>query len=64
MRRAVLSLQHMPHRCPPAPERELFEMDLRQLLESSYRILFTISGQTVRILHIRHTAQAWMEGDG
>ena len=62
MRRAVLSLQDMPQRCSPAPERELFEMELRQLLEGSYRILFTISGQTVRVLHIRHSARAPLEG--
>lgn len=57
MRRAVRSLRDMPERCAYAPERDLFELELRQLLEGSYRIIFTIEGQTVRVLHIRHAAR-------
>ena len=58
MRRAVRSLRDMPERCAFAPERDLFELELRQLLEGSYRIIFTIEGHTVRVLHIRHSARA------
>jgi hypothetical protein len=55
----------MPKRCPLARENEYFSREIRQLLygrgRNSYRILFTIvEGEdvsTVRILHIRHTAQ-------
>ncbi len=55
----------MPKRCPLARENEYFSQEIRQLLygrgRNSYRILFTIlegtEVSTVRILHIRHSAQ-------
>lgn len=55
----------MPKRCPLARENEYFSKEIRQLLygqgRNSYRILFTIVEEpelsTVRILHIRHSAQ-------
>ena len=63
--KAINSLSEMPKRCPLARENEHFSLEIRQLIygrgQSSYRILFTvIEGKelsTVRILHIRHTAQ-------
>lgn len=64
MRRAVLSLRDMPQRCAFAPEKDLFELELRQLLEGSYRILFHIEGKTVRVLHIRHSARQLLESSG
>jgi len=57
MRRAVLSLREMPQRCAFAPEKELFVLELRQLIEGSYRIVFHIDRKTVRVLHIRHSAR-------
>jgi plasmid stabilization system protein ParE len=57
MRRAVLSLREMPQRCAFAPEKDLFGLELRQLLEGSYRILFHVEGKSVRVLHIRHSAR-------
>ena len=57
MRHAVLSLREMPQRCALAPESNLFEAEIRQLLQGSHRILFTIAGRTVRVLHIRHASQ-------
>lgn len=58
---AIDSLKTFPARCPRAPEDRFFPQEIRQLLYgkggSIYRILFTITGDTVSVLHIRHSAQ-------
>jgi len=55
---ALLSLSEMPHRCPLAPENKDFPYEVRQLVYGrtphSYRVLFTIDGDSVIIVHIRH----------
>jgi plasmid stabilization system protein ParE len=52
------SLAEFPDRCPLAPESARFPFDVRQLFYGRkpqiYRILFTISGDVVNVLHIRH----------
>jgi plasmid stabilization system protein ParE len=54
---AIHSLATFPERCPLAPENARFPYEVRQLLYGRrphvYRILFTIEGDTVRVLHIR-----------
>lgn len=58
---AIDSLSAMPLRCPLAPENATFPFEIRQLLYGRkghvYRILFTISGDVVIVLHIRHGRQ-------
>ena len=58
LRQAVASLAQTPRRCPLAPENERFPFEVRQLLYGHrahrYRVLFTIEGDTVTVLHIRH----------
>jgi plasmid stabilization system protein ParE len=58
MEQAIESLATFPERCPLAPENTRFPFEVRQLLYGRkphvYRILFTIKGDTVHILHIRH----------
>jgi len=55
---AISSLATFPERCPLAPETVRFPFEVRQLLYGRkphvYRILFTIQGDTVNVLHIRH----------
>jgi plasmid stabilization system protein ParE len=55
---AIASLATSPARCPLAPENADFPYEVRHLLYGRkphvYRILFTIKGNTVSILHIRH----------
>jgi len=55
---AIASLDRFPERCALAPETLRFPFEVRQLLYGRkphvYRILFTIQGDTVNILHIRH----------
>ena len=55
---AIYSLAEMPSRCGFAPENEEAGFEVRQLLygrrRHSYRILFTISGETVTVLHVYH----------
>ena len=61
----IASLQEKPQRRALASDNEAFSEQVRQLLygksRNTYRILFTILEQhevsTVRILHIRHSAQ-------
>lgn len=58
LEQAIASLAIFPRRCGFAPENVAFPFELRQLLFGRkphvYRILFTIDGDTVYILHIRH----------
>jgi len=54
---AIQTLRDFPNRCPLAPENDVFEVEIRQLLFRAFRILFTVDGDTVRILHVRHGAQ-------
>jgi len=55
---AIASLSALPERYPLAPENARFPFEVRQLLYGRkphvYRILFTIEGEMVKILHIRH----------
>ena len=58
---ACLTLETFPERSPLATESKTFEREIRQLIygkgHHAYRILFDVSGRTVRILHIRHGAR-------
>jgi plasmid stabilization system protein ParE len=55
---AIASLAEFPERCPLAPESAVFPFEVHHLLYGHpphvYRILFTIEGNTVYVLHIRH----------
>jgi plasmid stabilization system protein ParE len=53
---AAQALEEFPHRCPLAPESGA-ELEIRQLIYRRYRVLFTVAGDTVYILHIRHSAR-------
>ena len=58
---AINSLRTFPRRCSLAPENEFFTQEIRQLLYGKgrirYRVLFTIKGDAVSVLHIRHGAR-------
>lgn len=58
LRSAISSLATFPSRCSLAPENLDSPIELRQLLYGTrphvYRILFTIEGSVVQVLHIRH----------
>ncbi len=58
---ALLSLAEHPERCPLAAEDRRLYCGLRQLLfgkrANTYRVLFTISESTVRILAIRRASR-------
>jgi plasmid stabilization system protein ParE len=55
---AIDSLSTFPKRCPVAPENAKTPFELRQLVYGRkphfYRILFTIEGDVVYVLRIRH----------
>ncbi len=58
LRKAVEGLAILPTRYPLAPENAGFSFEVRQLLYGGkphvYRILFTVEGETVFVLHLRH----------
>jgi plasmid stabilization system protein ParE len=65
---AIRSLAASPDRCPSAYEAADLGLDLRELLygrrRNVYRIVFTIVGQRVNVLRVRHAAQdRLMPGD-
>ena len=63
----LASLTTFPDRCGLAPENDAVEPEIRQFLygrrSGTYRALFTIIGNEVRILHIRHAARPTMSGE-
>lgn len=62
----LMSLERLPQRCGFAREHERFPCELRQILygrKRTYRALFTIRGNRVVILTIRHTARAEVTPD-
>jgi len=59
----IESLSTSPARCPFAPERETFSLEIRHLLFEKYRILFIIEDEFVYVLRVRHGAQDTLEPD-
>lgn len=57
LEQAIETLEAMPRRCAVAPESSYFELEIRQLLVDPYRILFTIAGKEVHVLHVRHASR-------
>jgi plasmid stabilization system protein ParE len=60
------SLSRFPNRCPRAREADDVKEDVRQFLYGKrrgiYRILFTVRGDVVYVLHVRHGARERMKG--
>jgi plasmid stabilization system protein ParE len=58
LKEAIASLADLPARCRLAPENASVPFEMRQLLYGHrphiYRILFTIEGEVVYVLRIRH----------
>jgi plasmid stabilization system protein ParE len=58
LKEAIASLAELPRRCALAPENASVPFEMRQLLYGHkphiYRILFTIEGEAVYVLRIRH----------
>ena len=58
LKEALESLSEFPHRCPLAPDNADSPFEARELIYGRrphlYRILFTIEGDSVIVLHIRH----------
>jgi toxin ParE1/3/4 len=58
LQKAIATLADLPTRCPLAPESTASPVAVRQLLYGHkphvYRVLFTIDGDAVVILHIWH----------
>jgi plasmid stabilization system protein ParE len=55
------SLESLLERCAIAPESNFFKTEIREIFhgrrQHRYRILFTVSGNTVYVLHVRHGAR-------
>jgi plasmid stabilization system protein ParE len=55
------SLEIFPLRCPLAPESKFLNLEIREIFhgrrQHKYRILFSVTEQEVRILHVRHGAR-------
>jgi plasmid stabilization system protein ParE len=64
---AIYSLEDFPERCPLAEESKAFDVEIRQLVYGkrvgAYRILFTIVGDAVHILHVRHGRRKRLRGE-
>src|SRR5438874_1013221 len=61
IRAEIDTLKVSPTRCPIDPDSAVYGEEVRMLLygkrHGKYRILFTIRGDTVRVLAVRHSAQ-------
>ena len=68
LKEQIESLQHFPKRFRLAPENGLWgKEEIRQLLSlkypSPYRVLFTVEGDTIQILNIRHGKRRFLYED-
>lgn len=57
LERRVASLVSFPERCPLAPESAAFGQEIRHPIFGNYRLLFTVTGRVVYVLHVRHAAR-------
>ncbi|MBF0624818.1 MAG: type II toxin-antitoxin system RelE/ParE family toxin [Magnetococcales bacterium] len=60
IRSRVTGLETLPESHAIAPESEAFECDIRQLLVgrgTSWRVFYTVDGDQVQVLHVRHGRQ-------
>jgi len=57
IREAIRDLASSAEECGPAYEDSFFAEKIRHRLHGSYKILFTIRGDLVHILYIRHQSQ-------
>ena len=48
-----LRLTSIPLSCPLAPESDDLGIEVRQLIEQRYRVLFIVENKTAMILHVR-----------
>ena len=46
-------LTSVPLACPLAPESRELSVSIRHLIVGRYRVIFTVDGRTVTILHVR-----------
>ena len=53
MIRQIKTLAALPERCSIAPECDEFAETVRHLIVGRYRILFTVRGKQVHVLHVR-----------
>ena len=53
LRNAIDSLSTYPNRGPLALENDEFVEEIRQLIVGRYRVLYTVSSESVHILHVR-----------
>jgi len=60
---AADTLSRFPDGCGLALENEFVDFEVRQKLYGNYRILFTIDGNRVIVLHVRHGARRTMSPD-
>jgi plasmid stabilization system protein ParE len=51
--KAIKTLAEFPERQPIAPENDEFDEEIRQMVYGRYRVLFTIRGNKVAVLHCR-----------
>jgi plasmid stabilization system protein ParE len=51
------TLSRFPEGCGLALENDFVNFEVRQKLYGSYRILFTIDGHRVIVMHVRHAAR-------
>lgn len=59
---ALATLREFPARCGFAREQGGRARTVRQLIYTSYRVLFTIRGRVVIVIHVRHAARADLPG--
>jgi len=61
LRAKLQTLGTLPHRCPIDPDSEFYGEEVRVLPHGKrggvYPVLFTIRGETVHILSVRHSSQ-------
>lgn len=63
LQQRLRSLERQPEAFGFAPENQDAKADIRQRLYGQYRILYTIRGETVFVLTVRHGARTFLTGE-
>ena len=53
LRAEIFKLSTLPERHSLAPESSAFEQPIRQIIVGRYRVLFSVEGNKVLVLHVR-----------
>lgn len=57
--RMIEALEYLPRRFPIAPESRRYKRELRHVVVSSFRVIYEVREETIRVMAVRHAARRY-----